>query len=187
MQPYAYTGDDPLNATDPLGLKGGGGNLAALECRGLKGHRLSSCDTKYHKVQCHCSGKGFSLLKFAKKHWRGEVQIIGAAAAVTAIVATGGAAAIGEGGLATALDATATVSSYAAAATDAPGCFGGHDAASCVGFATGGLTGGLGTISRYATLAPSATDALTQFKVLGAGTLGLWGFLADRAGEATGT
>jgi hypothetical protein len=75
MQPYAFTGDDPLNATDPLGLKGGGGNLAALECRGLKGHRLSSCDAKYHKTQCHCSGKGPSLLNFAKKHWRGIAKV----------------------------------------------------------------------------------------------------------------
>jgi hypothetical protein len=64
-QPYAFTGDDPLNATDPLGLKGGGGNLAALECRGLKGHRLSSCDTKERKIQCHCTPKAGSPLLHA--------------------------------------------------------------------------------------------------------------------------
>jgi hypothetical protein len=64
-QAYAFTGDDPLNKTDPLGLKGGGGNLAALECRGLHGKSLSKCQTKSHKIQCHCTPHSGSPLLHA--------------------------------------------------------------------------------------------------------------------------
>jgi hypothetical protein len=93
-QPYAFTGDDPLNATDPLGLSG---------------QYISPSLAKYD-LKCHghphrkgCSGPGFfgTLAGLAKstfhtvaKHWRGIVHVTivvtAIAGGVTCALATGG-------------------------------------------------------------------------------------------------
>jgi hypothetical protein len=179
-QPYAFTGDDPLNATDPLGLFCILGHTSSKKnspCRG-------SAEVK--KVVKVVKKAAKSTAHYVVVHRKGELEIVGAVAAVTAIVATGGAAALGESALAGALETTATVASFAGAATDIPGCLGGS-VTSCVGVAAGGGGGALGLASTVSDLSPSAADLFTQTKVVFAGTLGLFGFLGDVTSNMNGT
>jgi hypothetical protein len=129
-------------------------------------------------------------LSFITKHWRGEIQIVGAIATVAAIVSTGGAALAGAGALADALDTTATVASFTAAATDAPGCVSGSgvsEIASCTGAITGGLSGGLGLASDLDSLTPTASDLLNQLQYLSTGVLGLGGGIGDWINAVNGS
>jgi hypothetical protein len=62
-QPYAFTGDDPLNATDPLGLSGGSqGYVNYLKKYGCYGHGRRACH-------------GLSIGSIAKKIARGVAKV----------------------------------------------------------------------------------------------------------------
>ena len=62
-QPYAFTGDDPLNATDPLGLSGGSqGYVNYLKKYGCYGHGRRACH-------------GLSIASIAKKIARGVAKV----------------------------------------------------------------------------------------------------------------
>ena len=173
LQPYAFVGGDPLNATDPLGLSGGFPNARSWStvchsrhsrCRG--GLRLSRIA---HAIRHLARNIG----RFERAHWKAEVAIGGIAAGVVAGVATGGAAFAVEAGVADTLATTADVATTVAVASDSVGCATGRgDAkvASCAGALTGGL--GAGAVSVLGDASPAASS-IAQF----VGTQGrvMWG------------
>jgi hypothetical protein len=65
-QPYAYTADDPLNSTDPLGLKGGPGpgvvNLLHRNCSNPRSKTCSAAKKKVNRME-HPKGSFTSFLK----------------------------------------------------------------------------------------------------------------------------
>jgi hypothetical protein len=65
-QPYAFTGDDPLNKTDPLGLKGGPGpgvvNLLHRKCANPRSKNCSAAKKKVNRME-HPKGSFTSFLK----------------------------------------------------------------------------------------------------------------------------
>jgi RHS repeat-associated protein len=176
-EPYIYTGDDPVNGVDPMGQSWYDPSWAHKAI-----HRLARGANKISRTTAHIAS---NALTEVKSHWRGELQIAGAVASVVAIVATGGGALVAEGSFAAgALEATSTGASFVAGAADVPGCAGDNGLSkltSCVGAVTGGLTGSLGLVSKFASLAPSAADILTQAKYLSTGLLGTLAGLGDWA------
>jgi len=185
-QPYAFTGDDPLNETDPLGLISQGNVNYLLSTNkhrkfcaahpGITGH---SCGGLLHAI----AGSLDKARHFVAVHRTGELQILGAVAAVTAIVATGGAAALAETAAGSVLDTTATVSSFVAGAADAPGCAsdsGTAQVTSCIGAVSGGL-GGIGG------LATTGVESLSQLKVVFGVNAGLLSGFGDWATAVNGS
>ena len=74
-QPYAFTGDDPLNATDPLGLSGGThaqADYAKMVYQKCHGHPKRN--------GCRGINIGHDLASALSKHWRGAVEAAGCAA-----------------------------------------------------------------------------------------------------------
>jgi len=163
-QPYAYTGDDPVNGTDPLGLF----------CLGL-------CTfTNAAKDVGHAAG---DVGHFVVTHPK---VAIGIGLGVLA-VATGGlglAAAAGVEGItisATTLGVASVVAGGGAAALDYSGCFdtngdGLSRTLACTGFATGLLGAGFGAL---AVALPESVFALQLGSVglgfgIGANGLDIW-------------
>jgi hypothetical protein len=62
-QPYAFTDDDPLNSTDPLGLRGAGHLTPAAACSGFRGAAHSHC-IKVRKAQDKCGTLGCGITHF---------------------------------------------------------------------------------------------------------------------------
>jgi hypothetical protein len=182
-QPYSFTADDPLNASDPLGLMVDGQYMVAgnsARSNKLAGDRDFNdlVNGRLHdEVTWQKRANQGNLLTLVAKHWRGEVKILGAVAAVTAIVATLGAAALPETELGVALETTSTVSSAVAGGADAPGCFSGSGTSrltSCIGAASGGL-GALGGV------ALRGAEWATQLKPILFGETGLLAGFGDWA------
>jgi hypothetical protein len=82
-QPYAYTGDDPLNATDPLGLAAAPNYKPRAACGQSRNLNSKACKT-YRK-----NNPLGSLAKVVKKHWRGIAKVAIVAAGVVGGVACG--------------------------------------------------------------------------------------------------
>jgi hypothetical protein len=143
-QPYAFTGDDPLNSTDPLGLSAPSPDVLAYYrsvrkhkqfCQrhpGIGGH---SCGGLWHEV----TGTVKKVGHFVAKHKVVEGIVLGAIA-----VGTGGAGLVLDAGVvAGTLTTASVVAGVGATALDGSACKHGHDAA-CVG-ATLGAAGALGS------------------------------------------
>ncbi|MHB8379754.1 MAG: RHS repeat-associated core domain-containing protein [Acidimicrobiales bacterium] len=109
-QPYVFTNDDPLNATDPLGEW----NLLHAIASGF--------DTTRHFVATHKVADGIVL------------GVLSVATGGTALVLT---AAVEGSAAATAFGAAATVSGFGANALDANACVKQHSKAACGGMALG--------------------------------------------------
>jgi hypothetical protein len=192
MQPYAFVGGDPLNESDPLGLRPTGpGN-----CVG--GRR--SCERRVRRYQA--SVRRFerqetrfltSVGHYVAKHRTGIIQVVGAVAAVTAIAATGGAAAVVGTALeasAGAIETTATVATVASAAADGYGCAtgsGASQAAACAGAATGGFGAIGGLVLKGVVQAAEVGSFATNAKVVCAGTVGLGAGLSDWVSAVNGS
>jgi hypothetical protein len=145
-QPYAYTGDDPVNESDPSGLSG---DVSADEA---------------YDVQHSCEGQ-YASAPGCGQHWYQSSSL-----AVTGVVLGGVAAATGVGALiegATALGfalaSTAVVTGVGAGIIDYDPCKQGQQIA-CLGLGLGLLGAGVG-------LGPLAGTGLTIAGVIGEDSL----------------
>ena len=117
-QPYAFTGDDPVNGTDPMGLHDCGWT-DPLGCVGDVGGAIGS--TVAH-------------------HWRGILTATAVVGGIVVTVGTGGSAILGEGLVATALDTAVNVGTVATTAANTVLCgitSGSGEVIACAGAVTG--------------------------------------------------
>jgi RHS repeat-associated protein len=184
-QAYAFTGDDPLNKTDPLGLSGSGGYDASY----LKATAKTKAYCKKHpNAKGHdCGGFLHELVgtldkgrHFVAKHRTGELEIAGAVLTVGSAVATGGTSLVVEATAEEVAEETATeviaqtasggsklanglnVASTAASGVNCLTGSGRGAAVSCVAAGTGVIGTGLG----FAASASQAADSITQLNNL---------------------
>jgi hypothetical protein len=180
-QPYAYTGDDPLNATDPLGLC-----WSPIGCGALKrathdirkvAHKAVHVADVVRHTTAHLANNAATEVK---SHWRGELQIVGTVAAVaSAATGVGALADVGVLGLDASTTATvSTVTGLVSSAADLPTCISG-DRASCAGAALGGVAGIGSGISSV--LDEGLLSGLVGAKAFG---LGLGGLAWDASNDA---
>jgi hypothetical protein len=182
-EPYAFTGDDPLNATDPLGLLPYDCHTKA-QCSAQEKNRKRVADEEnaalraYLKAQkrVHIIDIAGAIGHFVAKHKVGELELGGAILTVAAAVASGGSSLVVEGTVDAAVDggtaaAASSASSWgvglnaASTVVNGAGCALGQGAGrdvSCAG-AVAGLGGtGLGLASSAA----GASDGLVQLNNL---------------------
>jgi uncharacterized protein RhaS with RHS repeats len=181
-QAYAFTGDDPLNSTDPLGLAGAPNYAPRAACG--KNHNLKSKACKTYRKNDPIG----SLAKLVKKHWRGEVQIVGVAATITAAVATGGSslaveetaealvdtADVASKAASTASSTTATVANVVGTGTSIVGCATGSGAGravSCAGIGINGIGTALGMRAEAAVAGSNANMLNNMWTVFGAASI----------------
>jgi hypothetical protein len=108
-QPYAFTGDDPLNATDPLGLFCIFGHVSSKKNSGCRGSAEVKKAVKVVKKAAKATAK------FVVKHKVGELEIGGAILTVGAAVVTGGSSLAVEGAVDAAVEGGAEVGAEEAA------------------------------------------------------------------------
>jgi RHS repeat-associated protein len=157
-QPYAYVNDNPLNATDPLGL----------------------CSTWNPFCDIGAAAEQIAGATVQLVHVAENPIVAGVFLGVTA-VATGGLSLVAEGTGALLLASASAAASYGAAALDASPCFNNHEGLACTGLAmsTGaGLlsTGGavaLGLDAGSTTFAGSATIFAGGGAALNLGIVGI--------------
>jgi RHS repeat-associated protein len=148
-QAYSYAGGNPVNVTDPLGLKGGPGAAEEFLCGGRSNQ--SACDSafvKNYEAQLKASESNSSFLVFVG-------VVLGVAAAATgvgAVIELGTAVAAGtlisSEGVGLAISSTAF--GLGASALDGRTCINSdfHNASACAGasFGAAGSLGGLATL-----------------------------------------
>jgi RHS repeat-associated protein len=180
-QPYAFTGDDPLNATDPLGLcvKGFG-----FVCKVI--HKSAHVADKVRHGAAHVAD---NTRHFVAVHRRGLGQIAIAAAAVAATAATAGTAAPLLASVA--VGVTASTASYAAGCVGRSGDGGctarGAIIAAGVGAVGSGLAAGVNSLVG-GTIALSLAGRVAQYTsvgILSSAIAGGTGVLADNEWEQT--
>lgn len=126
-QPYAYTGDDPVNGTDPTGA------ISAGTICGMDGIKSAACkgalqiQTAVGKEVAANQISGcapiIDIAGAIKSHWRGELEVGAVVLSVTAAVATGGSSLAAEGLIDTAVEGGTDVTLSAAggsASAEAP-------------------------------------------------------------------
>jgi hypothetical protein len=192
-QPYAYTGDDPVNRVDPLGLCtiSGEGQLYAGPCATTGAEAIAA--EKGIQAQAGGSGFSFSAGLSAVENVADDVgnavvhhplQVAGLALGVLSIASGVGAAlALGEvvelsAGL-YGLGSAAT--GVGAALVDSRSCFGPNsDSANRTIACTGVAAGGLGVLLGSASLIPGVLAFYAASYALG---LGSAAFLSDLGGS----
>ena len=157
-QPYVFTNDNPLNATDPLGLKGAPG----MTCIAMT---VKACNAQGRAAVARLEKVGFNPV------------VLGILLGVVS-VATGGAGLVLAGGIEAAsattigvLEFTAVASGTGAQLLDANACL--HGSLQACG---GAFLGGIGSLSGGASLPIFGLSKATQYRLgaisLNAGIIG---------------
>jgi hypothetical protein len=136
-EPYAYTGGDPVNEVDPLGLHGCGWT---------------------DPFGCVANAAG-DIASAVSHHWRGITTAAGIAAGLAA--AATGVGAIVEGSAA--LGFTSATLGVASGLADLPACIGTggkHDVGACIGSGAGVLAGGLSGAGAFLDAETAELEAL---------------------------
>ena len=166
-QAYAYTGDDPVNKVDPMGLSSG--------VSGSPGYVSIGCTQTPTPARCKAGSFGTFLTAIG--------IIAGVVAAVTGV---GVVADVAIAGLSVSdLSTVSAVAAVTASATDVPGCVNGSGpskVAACFGALSGRL-GGIGGISAPAlNLASDYVRGLALLGVEGAGATAIFQISAALGG-----
>jgi len=192
-QPYAYTGDDPVNGVDPLGLIGAG--LACSQFGSQSSQCTAAQQVSAQVTSSETAGQAGAnepiidiagpIVNYVVHHPLQTVGlVVGVIAIATGVGALAGGVIIGDVTIsAGTLGAASFVAGSTGAALDGPACLDGHDATACVGFglnAGSALLGGDALLIDRFTEEGESTALSTLYKALGLG-FGSGGFVADLA------
>ena len=189
QQPYEFAGSDPVNQTDPLGLKSCGWNPFCYV-----GSAYSKAVHTYQRTVAAFDSVSQTLARFAKAHWRLAIAVTAIAAGLAAIVLTGGAALAPTLALAESLSGAADAAAFVATIADIGGCITGHGGAkvaSCVAAATGSVGSGLALFKGLSAAAGTSSSLVgtgsfwaTQGKNIWTAQFGGWSVLTGIASAA---